>query len=460
MIVLWLYRDLRLQDHPALTYAAKTGRDVIPLYIHDPDSEGDFAIGSASKWWLHYSLLSLQKKFKEAGSSLILRQGEPIKVFEQLLKEYPIEEVCWTKRYQPNLIKRDNQVASALNKKGVITTTHEGNYLINPQELLNKSFQPYKVFTPFYNASLKEWDPVKPLPVPKLTLKKRIPTLKVEELGLLPKIPWDKGIRKAWDPGSEGAQKLLFTFQKESAKEYGTLRDFPALEKTSHLSPHLAFGEVSPGEIWRACEVEPYRRQLFWREFGNYFLYHFPNSTNSSWRKNFEKFPWKKDKRALEKWQKGHTGYPFVDAAMRQLWETGWMHNRLRMVVGSFLVKDLMIHWIEGAKWFWDTLVDADLGNNTLGWQWVSGGGPDAAPYFRIFNPISQGEKFDEEGAFIKQYVPELSRLPKKWIHRPWEAPESVLQEAGVVLGDNYPYPMIDHKEARNIALSAYQSIK
>lgn len=460
-IILWHYRDLRVEDHLALEYAAKSNLSILPLYIHDDKVEDPWSIGAASKWWLHHSLTSLQKKYKELGSTLIIRKGNALDVIDKLCELNRIEEICWINRHQPKIKQRDLSIANALKTRGIKTTTFEGNYLISPVHFLNKSNAPFKIFTPFYNAALKEFEYTPPIAPPK-SIKKppKVSTLEIDDLELLPKIPWDQGIKKCWTPGRSGAEKALKEFQKDKQVLYPTLRDFPGIENTSRLSPHLSFGEISPREVWKHIVNEDFKRQLIWREFANYFLVHFPKSTNISWRESFEKFPWKTNKKLLTCWQKGLTGYPIVDAGMRQLWQTGWMHNRVRMIVGSFLIKDLMIHWIEGARWFWDTLVDADLANNTLGWQWVAGSGPDAAPYFRIFNPILQGKKFDENGDYIRKYVPELSNLPNKWIHSPWEAPGLLLQELGVTLGKDYPFPIIDHAEARKQALEAFQGIK
>lgn len=464
MIILWHYRDLRLKDHPALTYASQTNQQIIPLYIHDPAAENPWQSRGASNWWLHHSLDSLQKQYRECGSELIIHSGDSQEILEKLLQELSIKEVCWTERYQPALRQRDARIEKWLSGKGVAVTRHPGNYLIDPASLLNQSGKPYVVFTPFYKAICKDTNFGKLLPVPQLKPVKRFTSLPLEALHLLPKVPWDNEIRRQWKPGREGAEEHLRNFVQHDLADYALKRDFPAENATSRLSPYLAFGEISSREIWQRCignsKSEPYLRQLVWREFANYFLYHFPHSTDSPWRMEFEKFPWKHDLGHLSCWQQGLTGFPIVDAGMRELWQTGWMHNRVRMIVASFLVKDLMIHWLEGARWFWDTLVDFDLGNNTLGWQWVAGSGPDAAPYFRIFNPVLQGQKFDPEGAYVKKYVPELAKLPGRWIHCPWEAPPLLLKGAGITLGKTYPEPIVIHETARKGALATYHAIR
>jgi len=464
MIIVWHYRDLRIQDHPALVYASKTNQKVIPLYIHDADAERPWQSRGASNWWLHNSLISLQNQYRDAGCELIIRSGSAQDVLEKLIQELPVKEICWTERYQPALRQRDTLIEHWLNKKGVAVSRHHGNYLIPPEKLLNQSGKPYVIFTPFYRALCKDPDFGAPLTIPQLNDTPKIPSIPLESLKLLPTIPWDGEMRHLWKPGRRGAEELLQNFSQHHLPNYSIQRDIPYDTGTSRLSPHLAFGEISPREIWKHCidckNSEPYLRQLVWREFANYFLYHFPRSTDKPWREEFNRFPWRYESSSLKSWQQGLTGYPIVDAGMRELWKTGWMHNRVRMIVASFLVKDLMIDWVEGARWFWDTLLDFDLANNTLGWQWVAGSGPDAAPYFRIFNPVLQGRKFDPNGSYVKKYVPELAGLPERWIHSPWEAPPQLLENAGITLGKTYPEPVVAHDIARKEALAAYKKIK
>jgi deoxyribodipyrimidine photo-lyase len=362
---------------------------------------------------------------------------------------------------------RDSAVKTELHGRGIQAESFNANLLYEPWTIANKQGKPFQVFTPFWKACLASREPSSPLPIP-LRLNgfhKPIPSVPLDELSLLPSIPLDAGIQKLWRPGEEEAHQRLGEFLEEGIVNYSEQRNFPALEwGVSHLSPSLHFGEISPRIIWQAAKqkygdnpaIEPYLRQLGWREFAHHLLFHFPHTPEIPLRKDFESFGWKTDLKGLEAWQKGLTGYPLVDAGMRELWATGWMHNRVRMVVGSFLVKDLLISWTEGARWFWDTLVDADLPNNTLGWQWIGGCGADAAPYFRIFHPVTQSEKFDPEGDYIKKWVPELARVPLPWIHKPWEAPSLILLQAGVTLGKTYPYPIVDHKTAREEALAAF----
>ena len=451
--IVWHYRDLRIEDNPALN-AASSGK-VLPLYIHSPNEEGRWSSGAASNWWLHHSLQDLSKRYKELGSRLIIRTGSAAEILEQLASEISIDAVYWNHRYEPELRRRDKRILSKLEAKGTSVHRFEGNYLVTPSEILNKTGKPYSVFTPFSKTvmELRLWRD--PLPLPRLNGQPRVKLERIESLDLLPKRNWADSFPEQWSPGRDGATKNLQAFKK-AVDAYEDQRNLPSVAGTSQLSPHLHFGEISPHEVWKSIEHKskdrlPFLRQLIWREFGNYFLYHSPTATDFSWKSKFDDFPWEKNQESLIAWQEGMTGYPIVDAGMRELWQTGWMHNRVRMIVGSFLVKDLFIHWVEGARWFWDTLVDADLANNTLGWQWIAGSSPDAAPYFRIFNPVLQGKKFDPEGAYIRRWIPELAHIPKKWIHCPWEAPEKA---------PHYPEPIVDHSEARNKALAAYQRIK
>lgn len=425
----WHQEDLRMDQNFALYHAAKEDPYVHPIYILSDRQ----TLGEASRWWLHHSLESLKKEYNDKGVSLTLRVGDPQKIFQEL----GASKVFY------------NQTFSPLEKKVKNGYPFNGNHLVDIGAFFNQSGRPFEVFTPFYKALLKELE----FPhIGEVQLKSR-QTFKSDSLDLLPKKNWIKTLEAVWEPGRPSALKRLKAFEDEL---YETERDFPAIEGTSRLSPHLHFGEISPFEVWEATKSEAYQRQLCWREFGTYFITHFPKTPTQNWREKFDQFPWENDPEALKKWRKGQTGYPIIDAGMRQLWKEGWMHNRVRMIVASFLIKDLFIHWKEGAAWFWDTLVDADLGNNTLGWQWVAGSGPDASPFFRIFNPVLQGEKFDPEGIFVKTYCPELQKLPPKWIHKPWMAPSEVLEHSDIVLGKNYPHPMVDHKEMREKALAAF----
>lgn len=463
--IVWLSQDLRLEDQPALQAAVEKGGEIIPLFIWSPEEEGDWAPGAASRWWLHHSLASLQKEFADMGSDLILRKGSYFKNLLELAESTEADCIFANRRYEPLPLQLVGDLKSELHKRGIRLQLFNGSLLFDPHDILTKQNNPYQVFTPFWKECLKRGEPALPLAKPKKihSYKGKLKTDSLESFAFLPKIDWDKGFADYWKPGTRGANEKLKFAEKDVIPHYRQSRDIPSFLGTSRLSPHLHFGEITPKMIWHHLKKLPYAddflRQIGWREFAAHLLYHFPHTATENLRPSFDAFPWEDKENGLSAWQKGTTGYPIVDAGMRQLWKTGWMHNRVRMIVGSFLVKDLMIHWREGARWFWDTLVDADLANNTLGWQWIAGCGADAAPYFRIFNPVLQGEKFDPEGNYVKEWVPELKLLPKKWIHKPWEAPEKILSEAQVFLGKNYPLPIIDHGVARERALKAFKSI-
>lgn len=491
--ILWFRNDLRLHDHPALSAAAKRGT-VVPVFIWAPEEEHPWAPGSATKWWLHRSLASLEQELDRIGLRLIIRLGPTLPALQSLAIKTGADAVMWSRRYEPAIIARDRQLKHALQASGLRAESFNGSLLFEPWEIQTQAGRsqssvlpaqayeapgnhPYKVFTAFWRACMQRGFAGSPLRVPTVApwpAQKKLSSLTVADLGLLPRIPWDKGFPVEWEPGTAGAHAALETFVRGGLPQYHTERDRPDHAGTSRLSPALHFGEVSPRTIWhrvmnaqRATEdgtaeeqTEPYLKQIVWREFAHHLLYHFPRSPESPLRPEFERFAWQTDQIALKAWQCGQTGYPIVDAGMRQLWTTGWMHNRVRMIVGSFLVKDLRIDWRAGAEWFWDTLVDADLANNTLGWQWIAGCGADAAPYFRVFNPVRQGEKFDPDGVYVRRWLPELAGLPVKFIHQPWTAPEQVLKSAGVELGSNYPKPLVDHQAARIAALEAHRALR
>jgi len=461
--IVWFRQDFRLEDNPALSAAVKRGGPVIPIFIWSPEDEGRWRMGAASRWWLHYSLESLSKSLTALGAHLVIRDGSVASGLKELVEATGAEAVFWNRRWEPAAQKQEEAVQAMLKKQGVEGRAFNAALLFEPGEVLNGSGGPYKVFTPFYRACLAKGLPSRTQPAPEAIEGSRLKGLKLEDLELLPKIHWAGEIAKAWTPGEAGAQKQLDWFAHGPVADYMEERNRPDHEGVSRMSPHLHFGEIGPRQIvhrLRGDVAQGYLREVVWREFAHHMLHFYPETTDEPLHPEFVHFPWEKDVKGRHAWQKGLTGYPMVDAGMRQLWTTGWMHNRVRMIVASFLVKDLLIPWQSGAKWFWDTLVDADLANNTMGWQWTAGCGADAAPYFRIFNPVSQGEKFDPDGAYVREWVPELAKLPKEWIHKPWEAPAAVLETAGVSLGETYPKPIVDHKFARGRALQALARAK
>jgi deoxyribodipyrimidine photo-lyase len=467
--IVWFRRDFRLSDNPALRAAVELGNPIVPVFIFSPEEEKDWAPGGASRWWLHHSLISFSQSLKDKGVGLVIRRGKTVEVLDELIKEAGAKAVFWNRLYEPEIIKRDTKVKEHLGKLGIEAHSFNGALLKEPSTFSNQAKKPFQVFTPFWNALEKILDPALPSGEPERLagISKKLDSLKISDLNLLPKIKWDSKFYEVWKPGEKNAQKVLDTFLKASVDDYSTGRDIPSIRGTSHMSPYLHFGEISPNQVWHAVKkagysegAKTYLREIGWREFAHHLLVHFPHTPNQPLRENFKNFRWEDDSEGLKAWQKGLTGYPIIDAGMRELWTTGWMHNRVRMIVSSFLVKDLLINWTEGANWFWDTLVDASLANNTLGWQWSGGCGADAAPFFRIFNPITQGEKFDKTGHYVRKWVPELTELPDKYLHKPWEAPEGILKLAKVELGKTYPTPIVDHSEARGRALRAFDRIK
>jgi deoxyribodipyrimidine photo-lyase len=468
--VLWFRLDLRVADNPALQAALGRGEPVLPVFIWAPEEEGRWPPGAASRWWLHQSLRALDESLRERGSRLLVRRGPTLAALRQLLAESGATAVYWNRRYEPAVIARDRAVKAALQRDGCLAESSNAALLFEPWDVSTRQDRPYQVFTPFWNACLARPQPVAPVPAPDA-----VPpppswpaSVPLAELSLEPAIDWAGGIRARWRPGEAGAAEELQRFLNEGLATYATARDRADCAGTSRLSPYLHFGEIGPRQVWAAVrEARPvraaencYLRELGWREFAHHLLFHFPHTPEQPLREEFAAFPWESDPAHLRAWQRGRTGYPIVDAGLRELWQTGWMHNRVRMITASFLVKDLLISWRQGAAWFWDTLVDADLANNTLGWQWTAGCGADAAPYFRIFNPVRQGEKFDPHGDYVRLWVPELQRVPGAWLHRPWEAPAGVLAEAGVELGRTYLRPVVDHAAARGRARAALERLK
>ncbi len=473
-VIVWFRQDLRLADNPALSAAVETGRPVLPVYILDDEAPGRWRMGGASRWWLHLSLASLGRSLAKAGSPLILRRGTAEQELEKLRSEAGAGAVYWNRCYEPWAIARDKKIKADLGETGIEVQSFNAALLHEPWTVKTGSGGSFKVFTPFHNAVDRLGAPPAPLPAPKtISRPERLSRSDgLDAWQLLPVKPdWAGGMRQSWKPGESGAWTQLKDFP-EAPMTYRQGHDRPDIAATARLSPHLHWGEIGPRQVWHA--IETYRasgglsegdavaflRQIVWREFCHHLLFHFPELPDQPWRAAFGNFPWRKDGSLLNAWQRGLTGYPIVDAGMRQLWVTGWMHNRVRMITASFLIKDLLQPWQDGEAWFWNTLVDADLAQNAANWQWVAGSGADAAPYFRIFNPVLQGEKFDPHGAYVREWLPALKDLPDKFIHQPWRAPVDVLKKAGVTLGRDYPLPIVDHAEARHQALAAYAEIK
>lgn len=464
----WFTNDLRLTDNPGLAAAARDHDHVIPLYILDDNDP--WAPGGASRWWLHHSLTSLQRDIKRQDGALALHCDDTVKTIIDLVKRLSVEAVYFSRAYEPWLAQVQQTLFETLRSNGVTCKRFGSRLLIEPDQIYNQQGKPFQVFTPFYRNVKQTLSFGSPIDMPKIQWFSGnvldVEHTELQDWLLRPEKPdWAQSFSDLWQPGEEGAHRALTRSVNDVIEYYDTERDVPAQAGTSRLSPFLHYGEISPRQVWHEVTKhsaashdtsEPFLRQLVWREFSYYLLHHWPQIVDKPFKKHFVNFSWQKDKKALTAWQRGLTGYPIVDAGMRELWHTGWMHNRVRMIVASFLTKHLRIHWLEGAKWFWDTLLDADLANNSASWQWVAGSGADAAPYFRIFNPTLQGEKFDKKGHYIRRWIPELNNLPDKYIHTPWLAPSHVLEDAGVTLGREYPAPIVDHKQAREAALSAY----
>jgi deoxyribodipyrimidine photo-lyase len=470
-VIWWVRQDLRLADNAALSAAAAAGAPVLPVFVLDDAAAGARAPGAASRWWLHMSLAALAADLAARGLPLVLRRGDSRRVIPALAEETGAQAVFAGRMYEPWARERDKAVAAALGSRGVTIEGARTALLFEPWEIRTKTGGPYGVYTPFSRACFAAAPPPQPAPAPaRLATPAAVPASdRIEDWGLLPSRPdWAGGLRETWQPGEAGAAKRLDRFLRDALARYDDLRNRPDLPGTSGLSPHLHWGEISPAAVWhaalaagvaRGAATETFLKELLWREFSHHLLWHRPEMPEEALKPAFSAFPWRNDPAALKAWQRGRTGYPIVDAGMRELWHTGWMHNRVRMITASFLVKHLLLPWQEGEAWFWDTLVDADLAANSASWQWVAGSGADAAPYFRIFNPVLQGEKFDPGGAYVRRWVPELARLPAAVVHRPWEASPLVLAEAGVVLGRSYPAPIIEHGAARARALAALARI-
>ncbi|MBV9655177.1 MAG: deoxyribodipyrimidine photo-lyase [Acetobacteraceae bacterium] len=469
-VVLWFRGDLRLRDQGAVAAAVATGQPVVPLYVLDDETPGRWRLGGASRWWLDGSLRSLAADLAGAGSQLVLRRGETVAALSGLVHETGATAVFAGVAVEPWARALSERLETAMRQSGVAVHWHRTVSLFDADAIRTQSNGPYSVYSPFARACFARQPPRPPSDAPARILAG--PDCSSDDLNswkLTPTSPdWAGGLRESWMPGEGGARVQLRRFVADALGQYDGTRNVPSVEGTSRLSPHLHFGEISAGEVWHAARgaaadtgkpLETFLKEVLWREFSMHLLWHHPRLPEEPLRREFGSMPFRQDRAALAAWRRGRTGIPMVDAGMRQLWQTGWMHNRVRLVVASFLVKHLLISWQEGESWFWDTLVDADLASNSANWQWIAGCGADAAPYFRVFNPALQGAKFDPSGDYVRRFVPELTRLGKQYIHTPWDAPETVLAEAGVRVGETYPRPIVGLEAGRNRALAAYRSL-
>jgi len=468
--IVWFRQDLRLADNPALQAAVESRQPILPIYILDDGNAAEWKMGAASRWWLHQSLAALNQSF--AGRMLFLK-GDAADILPALVRDTGADGVFWNRCYEQWRIKRDSAIKDQLMSDSVTVRSFNGSVLFEPPNTNKPDGTPYRVFTPYFRKGCLQngIPPRAPLPEPDVPgVFQWEPLRPLEGLELMPSTNWYDGIAAEWTPGEDGAAERLSAFLSGGLDNYEEGRNRPDRRLVSRLSPHLHFGELSPNQVWfavleRFSEKQPspsadrFLSELGWREFSNNLLYNEPTLPEKNLQRKFDKFPWQDDEEALRRWQRGRTGYPIVDAGMRELWQTGYMHNRVRMIVGSFLVKNLLLHWLNGARWFWDTLVDADLANNSASWQWIAGCGADAAPYFRIFNPVTQGKKFDPDGLYVRRFVPELAAMPDKYLHNPWESSADVLDDAGVRLGHDYPEPVVDLKSSRERALAAFKSL-
>jgi deoxyribodipyrimidine photo-lyase len=474
-VVVWFRNDLRLADNRALSAAIATGAPVIAFYLLDDVSPVPWKMGGASRWWLAHSLEALGADIVARGSALILRRGAARDVLPEFVAETGASAVYVTRSYEPWAVAVEQDLKCAFDSGGVAFKRFGGALLREPEDVRTKTGDVYKVYTPFWRALSEGYVPPAAMFAPSIIrAPAKLPVSDtLADWKLTPSRPdWAHGWNELWQPGEAGAKSRLDEFLRSALAYYKEDRNRPDRPGTSRLSPHLHFGEISPTACWRAAAafaanspgadrgLETFLKEIVWREFSATLLFHWPDLPDAPFRKEFAAFPWIENTAHLEAWRRGETGYPIVDAGMRELWRTGYMHNRVRMVVASFLIKHLLLPWQAGEAWFWDTLLDADLANNAASWQWVAGSGADAAPYFRIFNPVAQGDKFDPDGSYVRQYVPELSRLPADAIHAPWQASAAVLSAAGVTLGKNYPHPIVDHAAARTRALAAYTAVK
>jgi deoxyribodipyrimidine photo-lyase len=458
-VIVWFRQDLRLSDNPALAAAAESGRPLVCLYILDDETPGNWAWGGAARWWLHHSLEALDRSMaRHKGGHFVLRRGPAAKIIPDIIAETGAEAIVWNRCYEPFAVARDTQLKKTLTQAGIEAETFNASLLFEPWEIATKEGKPFRVFTAFWNALRQKSEPGKPLEAPARLIFYRAPKSdRLADWNLLPHKPdWAHGFD--WKPGEVPAQQALSAFL-DNISGYKHMRDIPGRDGTSRLSPHLNWGEIGPRQIWHTVKYHPHAhsdgaqtflKELGWREFCAQLLFHNPDLPDKPLDERFAEFGWRRSPVDFRAWTRGETGIPIVDAGMRQLWQTGWMHNRVRMIVASFLIKHLGIHWKQGEEWFWDTLVDAGLANNAANWQWVAGCGADAAPFFRIFNPVLQGKKFDPGGEYVRHFVPELKSLPDKFLHSPWDAPSPP---------ENYPKPIVDLASGRARALKAFRAI-
>ncbi|WP_417819396.1 cryptochrome/photolyase family protein [Terasakiella sp.] len=467
--IVWFRQDLRLADHPALQYAAQRGM-VLPIYILDDEAAAPWKMGAASRVWLHSALQDLNDQL---DGCLQVFQGNAAEILAQLIADYDVKGLYWGRCYEPWRMARDCTIKERFRQQGVDVRSFNHSLLWEPWEIQKKDGTPYKVFTPYFRKGCLNAPPPR-LPLPAqdtLSLVQKREGLVLDDLSLLPrKIDWYSDMVAHWDISEEGAHNRLDAFLCDGLSHYKTGRDCPAQDNTSRLAPYLHFGQISPHQVWAAArsygqvhhldrDLDHFCSELAWREFSHSLLYYNSHIPEKPLQEKFNDFPWLENAQHVSAWQTGKTGYPIIDAGMRELWQTGYMHNRVRMIVASFLIKNLMIPWQDGEAWFWDCLFDADLANNSASWQWVAGCGADAAPYFRIFNPVTQSEKFDPSGDYIRRYVPELANLPDKYIHKPWMAPMDILKKYSIVLDDQYPRPIVDLKSTRERALAAFKEL-
>ena len=466
-VLVWFRQDLRLADNPSLHEAAASGRPVLAVYVLDDAAAGQWRMGGAHRWWLHHSLTALAQDLAGIGGALVLRRGDAAAIIPDMVRKTGADAVHAGLLVEPWARRQADAVARALGEHATLTL-HRASTLLDMDAVRTKTGGVYGIYTPFSRACRAMGPPPEPLPAPKRLTAVKAKSDRLDDWGLLPTRPdWAGGLRDAWSPGEAAGHARMRQFVGDALDDYPQGRNIPGRDLTSMLSPHLHWGELSPAQLWHAAAkaghgqaLEIFQNEILWHEFSAYLLWHHPHLPDQPLRPDYARLEWRRDQKALAAWQRGQTGIPIVDAGMRQLWQIGWMHNRVRMITASFLIKHLLLNWTEGEAWFWDTLVDGDLAANAASWQWVAGSGTDSAPFFRIFNPVTQGEKFDADGAYVRQFVPELAKLPDKHLHAPWEAPASVLAAAGVILGETYPNPIVALAAGRDRALAAFKAMR